>query len=274
MSIKSIFLAILWLLVFGVVVGWIWLRRIERASLYYPSSAIESTPAHHKAIFQEVQFVAADGTALHGWWIPANRPRGTVIYCHGNAGNIGTCAHLAPAFTRRGFNLFLWDYRGYGRSSGRPSERGLYEDARAAYDAVRSFSGDLPILAYGVSLGGQVAIQMAMDRPVAGLIIESSFVSAADMARRWYPRLPLHRMLSVSYDGATKAATLKGLPKIFGHAIHDQVVPFQSGRLLHGAAARPKIFVLLEGEHADGSWLQPGAAGNGELDEFLAQFKR
>jgi fermentation-respiration switch protein FrsA (DUF1100 family) len=274
MGIKGILFVILWTLALATVAGWIWLRRFERAQLYVPSADIQATPAQYQSLFQEVQFVSADDTPLFGWWIPANRPRGTVVYCRGNAGNIGGSAHLAPEFTRRGFNLFLWDYRGYGRSGGRPTERGLYEDARAAHDAASELSGGLPILAYGVSLGGPVAIQMAVDRPVAGLIVESSFASAADLAQRWYPRLPLHRLLSVSYDGAARAATLDGLPKLFGHGIRDEVVPFQSGRLLHAAAAAPKTFVLLEGEHGDGSWFTPGSPGHRELEDFLAQFKR
>jgi len=274
MSIKTILLSMLWVLALAIVVGWIFIRRFERAQLYVPSVDIQTTPAQFKSQFQEVHFIAADDTPLFGWWIRANRPRGTVIYCHGNAGNIGDSAHLASEFTRRGFNLFLWDYRGYGKSGGRPTERGLYADARAAFDAAAAVSDGLPILTYGVSLGGPVAIQLATDRPVAGIIIESSFSSAADMALRWFPRLPLHRLLSVSYDGAAKAATLEGLPKLFGHGISDSVVPFHSGRLLHGAAAQPKVFTLLEGAHGDGSWFTPGAPGNRELEDFLNQFKR
>ncbi|MDD4342545.1 MAG: alpha/beta hydrolase [Kiritimatiellae bacterium] len=274
MTFKTIMLIMLWVLALVIVAGWIYLRRFERAQLYFPSPELQTTPAQFQSQYQDVHFTAADDTPLFGWWIRANRPRGTMIYCHGNAGNIGSSAHLAPEFTRRGFNLFLWDYRGYGKSGGRPTERGLYEDARAAFDAAAAISDGLPILAYGVSLGGPVAIQLAKDRPVAGLIVESSFASAADMAQRWFPRLPLHRLLSVSYDGAATAATLEGLPKLFGHGLDDNVVPFQSGRLLHGAAAKPKGFALIDGEHGSGAWFTPDAPGNRELEAFLIQFKR
>ena len=250
------------------------LRRFERNQLYHPSPEIAATPAQFQLRFQEVQFIAADGTALTGWWIPANRPRGTVVYCHGNAGNVGSNAHVAPEFFKRGFNLLLWDYRGYGRSAGRPSEKGFYADARAAFDAAEAMSGQLPILIYGKSLGGAVAVQLATDRSAAALIVQGAFASAADMARRRYPNLPLDRLLSVSFDSAAKAATLAGLPKLFGHSPHDDVIPFQSGRILHASAAPPKTFVLLAGDHNQNSWFTPGAPGNAEFEAFLGQFKR
>ncbi len=271
---KKFFLSTLVLLAVLVAAGWIVLRRCERATLYHPSPDVASTPAQFQLRYQDVQFMASDGTPLTGWWIPATRPRGTVVYCHGNAGNIGSRAHIAPEFFKRGFNLLLWDYRGYGASGGRPSEKGFYDDARAAFDAAATLSDKLPILVYGSSLGAAVAIQLAKDRPAAALIVQGGFASAADMACRLYPHLPLDRVLSVSYDAASAAATLDGLPKLFGHSLSDETIPFQSGRLLHAAAAEPKTFVLLSGGHDDSSWFTPGAAGNADLEAFLGQFKR
>ena len=109
---KKVFLALCLLLAAAVLAGALWLRHFEYREMYAPAAAIGSTPAQFQLRYQDVQFLAADGTALTGWWIPANRPRGTVVYCHGNAGNIGGRAELAPEFVRRGFNLLLWDYRG------------------------------------------------------------------------------------------------------------------------------------------------------------------
>lgn len=248
------------------------LLRLERQQLYHPRRDIDATPAHFQLRFQEVQFTAADGVVLTGWWIPANYPRGTVVYCHGNGGNISDRAHLAPAFTRRGFNLFLWDYRGYGQSAGSPSEQGLYRDARAAFDAAQPMSRNLPIIVYGHSLGAAVACQLARERPLSGLIIEGGFASIADMTRRRFPDWPLDRFLTVKYDAAAAAATLTDLPKLFGHGPRDEVVPFQSGRLLFAAAAPPKTFAILGGAHSDSSWLTPGQPGSDELTTFLAQF--
>lgn len=271
---KTILFSMLIGVVLALGVGWIYLRRFEYNQLYAPSPDITATPAQFQLRYQDVKFLASDGTSLAGWWIPANRPRGTVVYCRGNAGNIGTSVHIAPEFFRRGFNLLLWDYRGYGRSGGTPSEKGLYNDARAAYDAAADMSGKLPVIIYGLSLGGAVAIQLAVDRPADALIVEATFASAADIARRRYPNLPLDRLLSASYDSAVKVAGLDGLPKLFGHSIQDETVPFQSGRILHGAAAAPKTFVILSGDHNASSWFAPGGAGQAELDAFLDQFKR
>jgi len=263
------------ILVLGIVVlgAWVWLRWFEYHSLYYPERDVTTTPARFQVRYQEVQFVAPDGVSLAGWWIPANRPCATVVYCSGNAGNIGHRAHLAPEFYRRGFNLLLWDYRGYGQSSGRPSEKGLYADATAAFDAAEALSGKLPVMVYGHSIGAAVAIQVACERPVAGLVVEAGFASAADLARRRFPRLPSDRLLSVSYDAAARAMTLSGLSKLFGHSLDDDVIPFQSGRILHGAAAAPKTFAILAGDHTHASWFSPGAPGNAELEAFLARFK-
>ena len=271
---KKVLLSISFLLVAAGLAGWIWLRRFERGHLYHPVAEIAATPAQFSLRYQDVQFNAADGTPLAGWWIPANSPRGTVVFCHGNAVNVGDVAVLAPEFFKRGFNLLLWDYRGYGASAGRPSEKGIYADARAAFDAAQAMSDKLPILVYGHSLGAAVAIQLAQDRPVAGLIVDGGFLSTADLARRFYPHLPFDRLLSEAYDSGPKVAALAGLPKLFGHSPTDQTVPFQSGRLLHGAAANPKIFVLLAGAHSDHSWFASGAPGNAPFEAFLAQFKR
>jgi uncharacterized protein len=271
---KTIFLFGLAILVLGFIVGWIYLRHFEFNRLYHPSPFIEVTPAQFQLRYQDVQFMASDDVSLTGWWIPANRPRGTVIFCHGNAGNIGTVASFAPEFFKRGFNVLLWDYRGYGQSGGRISEKGIYRDARAAFDAAKAMGKNLPIILYGQSLGGAVAVHLATERPVDGLIIEASFSSAADMASRWYPSFPLHKLLSVSFDSASLSAELEGLPKLFGHSPHDEVIPFQSGRILHSSAAFPKTFALLSGGHNDNSWFIPGEAGNEELEAFFAAYKR
>ena len=106
---KKVFLSILFLLAVSAASGWIALRRFERNQLYHPASAVAITPSQFQLRYQDVQFSASDGTPLSGWWIPANLPRGTVVYCHGNSGNVGTAAHVAPEFYRRGFNLLLWD---------------------------------------------------------------------------------------------------------------------------------------------------------------------
>ena len=252
----------------------LWLRHLERAVLYHPAAAIAETPADHHLRYQTVRFRASDGTQLEGWWIPCRNARATVVYCHGNAGNRSGDARWAPFFARQRMNVLFWDYRGYGGSEGRPSEDGLRRDAQAAFDAAAESAPDLPVVLYGHSLGGAVAARLAQDRPAAGLVLDGTFASARDMAARLYPDWPVGPFLSVRYDTAACTAALPGLPKLIGHSPDDAVVPFQSARTLHAAAAQPKAFVLLSGSHAAHSWFADNGTGNPELIEFLSQFTR
>ena len=252
----------------------LWLRHLERAVLYHPAAAIAETPADHHLRYQTVRFRASDGTQLEGWWIPCRNARATVVYCHGNAGNRSEDARWAPFFARQRMNVLLWDYRGYGGSEGRPSEDGLRRDAQAAFDAAAESAPGLPVILYGHSLGGAVAAGLAQDRPAAGLILEGTFASARDMAARLYPAWPVAPFLSVRFDTAAGTAALSGLPKLIGHSPDDDVVPFQSGRTLHAAAAAPKVFVLLAGPHDAHSWLTDNGTGNAELLDFLSKFPK
>ncbi len=245
------------------------LRRAERAALYQPVRDLAETPADHHCRFQNVIFRSTDGTRLQGWWIPRPNARATLLYCHGGDSNRAADARWIGFFARNRMNVFLWDYRGYGDSEGVPSETGLRRDAIAAFDAAAGTAPDLPVVLFGHALGAAVAARLALERPAAGLVLDSPFASAADMARRLRPDLPLARFLSVEYDTAACLAALPGLPKIIGHSPADAVIPFQSARTLLAAAAPPKTFVVLEGAHGDHSWFRDGAPGNAELSAFL-----
>lgn len=266
-------MVLLLLLAAAFVAGLLLLRRAERSVLYHPSPTLSATPADHHLRYQNVLFRASDGTRLEGWWIPCRNARATLLYCHGNASNRSADAQWAPFFARHRMNVLLWDYRGYGGSEGTPSEKGLRCDARAAFDAAAESAPGLPVIVCGHSLGGAVAARLALDRPVAGLILDSTFASAADMASRMYPHLPvpLAPFLSVEYDTAASTAALPGIPKIIGHSPTDEIIPFQSARALHAAAAAPKSFVLLDGSHANHSWFRDGA-GSAELSDFLSRW--
>jgi hypothetical protein len=259
----------------GALVAWWAVRALEMRTVYRPEREVRRTPGDLKIRFQEVEFLSQDGvTQLHGWWIPAVRARGTVVYCHGNGGNIGDYAGVAADFNGRRLNLLLWDYRGYGKSLGVPGERGIRQDAMAAYEVAAEMAPELPIVIYGFSLGGAVAARLAADRAgcegpaPAGLVVESSFASARDVGKRWHPHAPLWMMQS-RYDSTGAVARLEGLPKLFGHSRDDSVLPWETGRLLFEAAAEPKEFAELEGDHLDSSWRKPGGAGFSELEAFL-----
>src|SRR4051794_25111476 len=148
------------------------LRRVLDSLLYFPDRALEATPADAGLEFRELRFATEDGERLHAWWVPAAVPSaGHVLLCHGNAGNIADRVAHAALLSAAGLDVLLFDYRGYGRSSGRPSEQGIYRDARAALDALHAQRGmdASRVLYLGESLGGAVALALALERPPAGL---------------------------------------------------------------------------------------------------------
>jgi len=235
--------------------AWLCLRWFEWKSLYYPDRKMDELPSDAGLEYEEVWFVAEDGTRLHGWWIPHPEARGTVIHLHGNAGNISSRIWIAADLNRLKLNVFLFDWRGYGLSRGLPREKGLYRDARAAYEVVRAKYDDAenpPVILHGQSLGGAVAAQLALDKPCRGLIIESSFSSVPDMARVMYPALPAVLIRS-RFDTASKMPKLK-IPVIVAHSRTDDLVPYEQGRKIFEAANEPKTFCELSGGHNEAGW--------------------
>ena len=246
---------IIWVLV-ALAAVWAYLRFFEWRNLYYPAKEIDSTPATFGLQYEDVNFISEDGRLLHGWWIPHPEARGTVIHCHGNAGNIGDRAWMAADLHRLKVNVFLFDYRGYGKSRGLPTEQGTYRDARAAYEVVRARHQDAetpPVVVHGQSLGGAVAIQLALDKPVRAVIVESSFSSVIDMGQRLYPLMPIKWFCRFRYDSASKVRSLD-VPKLFAHSPQDDLIPYDIGEQLYRAAMQPKEFVVLEGSHNDAGW--------------------
>ena len=234
-------------------------RLFEWKSLYYPTRSLDVTPSDVDLAFEEVNFVAEDGVRLHGWWIPGESGKGTILFCHGNGGNISHRVGWARELHETGWNLFLFDYRGYGKSRGFPTEKGTYRDARAAYEVIRARYDDIeqpPVVVLGRSLGGAVAVQLALDKPVLGLVLENTFPSVPEMARELYPFLP-RPLIKFRYDAASKIDDL-ALPKLIAHSPHDEIVPYDMGRKLFDVAADPKAFAELKGGHNDTAWLTPG----------------
>ena len=236
--------------------AWLFVRWFEWRSVFVPSRAMSGDPSQEGLAFEDVFFMTEDAKLLHGWWIPHPAARGTVLYCHGNAGNIGGRVGLCRDLHRLRVNLFIFDYRGYGRSKGWPTEQGTYRDARAAYEVVRARYGDAedpPVIVYGASLGGAVASQLALDKPVRGVVVESSFPSAADVGDVLYPWLPVRAICIFRYDAARRLARVNA-PKLLASSRDDQLIPFELGMRLYDAAAPPKQFVELRGPHDEAGW--------------------
>lgn len=225
------------------------LRPLLNALLYFPSRSVAQTPAAAGLTYRDVALTTSDRRQLHGWWI-AHRgaePRGHVLLCHGNAGNIGDRVVHADLLTAAGFDVLLFDYRGYGSSSGRPDEQGTYRDARAALEWLRHEPGVDParILYLGESLGGAVALELALAHEPAGLVLLSAFTSVRDMARRHYRAIP-PAIVPDAYPSLRLVANLRA-PLLVLHGDDDMIVPVEHGRALFDAAPEPRKLVVLPG---------------------------
>ena len=226
--------------------------------LYLPSRDILETPEE----FVELALETEDGERLHGWWIPASAPAiGHVLLFHGNAGNIGDRVPHVALLSAAGFDVLSFDYRGYGRSSGRPSEHGISLDARAAREALLRQDGvdSARVLYLGESLGGAIALALAVELPPAGLILQSTFTSVRDMARLHYPFIP-RALVPDAYPSLRIIPRLRA-PLLVLHGSDDPVVPLMDGEALYEAAPDPKRIEVFAGAgHNDliGSSLDPG----------------
>ena len=240
------------------LVAWGCREGVERALIYAPVRELAGTPASLGLAYQDVWFRAEDGVRLHGWLIPGTRPL-TLLWCHGNAGNIShRLDNIREIHHRLGIGVFIFDYRGYGQSDGSPTEGGLYGDARAAREAlVRSLGIPVEQVVYfGRSLGAAVALDLAIVHPPRGLILESPFLSVRAMANRTVPGSGFFfksRFDSLAMIGRFQA------PLLILHGDADEVVPYEHGRRLWEAASEPKAFYTIAGAHHNDTYLVGGS---------------
>lgn len=209
--------------------------------LYFPSRAQGDTPAAAGLAYEDLEVSTEDGERLHAWWIPARAPSaGHVLLCHGNAGNVAGRVIHAKLLVDAGLDVLLFDYRGYGRSSGAPDEEGTYRDARAARVALLGRPGaDASRLIYlGESLGGAVALALALEAPPRGLVLQSAFSSVRDMGRLHYPMVPAV-LVPDAYPSLRRIRELKA-PLLVLHGDRDDIVPLSQGQALFAAAPEPK----------------------------------
>ena len=195
----------------------------------------------------ERTLTTADGVRLHAWFAPGPTDAPTLVWSHGNGGNIADRGGVLVALAARGLAVLAYDYRGYGRSAGRPSEAGVYRDAEAAYDSERA-RGVSPsrIVAFGESLGGAVAIRLATERPCAGVAVVSTFTSMQDVGRRHYGTLAM--LAGNRFDSLSRVRRI-GVPLFVAHGDEDEIVPYALGESLFAAAPEPKRFLRVAGAH-------------------------
>lgn len=238
---------------YGVLMLVLFLR--QDSMIYYPDLGgreYEATPAQLGMPYEAVTLTASDGIRLDAWYIPAENARGTLLYAHGNGGNISHRLDAIRMFHDMGLSVFIFDYRGYGKSTGEPSEEGTYRDAEAAWQHLTVQRGIAPtrIVTYGESLGGAVAAQLATRHPPAALVLASGFTSVPDMAAELYPWLPVRWISRYRYN-TRRALQDVHAPVLVMHSREDDIIPYSHGRALYEAAHEPKHFVELRGGHND-----------------------
>ncbi|OQW35499.1 MAG: peptidase [Nitrospira sp. SG-bin1] len=220
---------------------------------------------------EDVWFQSSDGVRLFGWYVETTADRPVLLWCHGNAGNIINRLDNLRFLYQMGLSIFLFDYRGYGKSQGvRPSEKGLYEDAYGAYDYLtkgRKIRAERIVL-FGRSLGASVAGELATQRPATGLILESSFSSIEAVARLHYGGFLAHWFLGAEFRLVDRLPNLS-LPKLIIHGDRDDIIPIKLGRHIFDVAKPPKEWYVIQGADHNNTYLVGGRAYFLRLAEFI-----
>jgi fermentation-respiration switch protein FrsA (DUF1100 family) len=234
-----------------------------------PGRALTASPSDMGLDYENVSLTTSDNERLHGWYVPAARARGVVLFFHGNAGNISHRLDSIAIFNQLGLDTLIIDYRGYGESSGKTTEQGSYLDAQAAWDYLveeRGVPADR-IIIFGRSLGGAIGAWLGSHQSPAALIIESSFTSGVDMGRRLYPFLPVRLITRLKYPVKEYASRLQS-PVLVVHSRDDEIIPFEMGEAIYAAVKQPKTLLELHGDHNAGFYLSRQTYIPG-LDRFI-----
>ena len=227
--------------------------RVQTGLVFYPSYSIDQTPADLDWDFDEVT-LAAGRNVTRGWYLPTPQERkGVVLFSHGNAGNITHRLGTALIYRDLAYDIFLYDYGGYGLSTGSPSEERCYEDIRSAWDYLTEVRGIDPreIVLHGRSLGGGPTSQLAVEVKPAGVILESTFTSVPDMAKKMFPFIPTEFLVTIDFDNAARVQGISS-PLLVVHGPGDSLIPFSHGQRLFELGQEPKTFLEIEGDHNEG----------------------
>jgi fermentation-respiration switch protein FrsA (DUF1100 family) len=225
----------------------------ENSLIFFPTRFPDGNWNPWGIAWEDAWCTAADGTKIHGWYVPHERPRAVILFCHGNGGNVTHRDHVIRALHDRvGAAVLVFDYRGYGKSEGKPDEAGVLADARAARTWLAQKAGvdESRIVLMGESLGGAVAVDLAADGARA-LILESTFSSMPDVAAFHYPWAPVRLLMRTQFNSAAKIRSYHG-PLYQSHGDRDSIVPLKFATRLFDAANEPKRFLLVNGaDHND-----------------------
>jgi fermentation-respiration switch protein FrsA (DUF1100 family) len=233
-----------------------------------PGRNLDATPDAIGLAFEDVTLETSDGVSVHGWFVPGESGR-VLLYFHGNAGNISHRLYSIREWRDLGLSVFIIDYRGYGQSSGKPTEKGLYRDGETAWRYLTGERGIAPqnIVLFGRSLGGSVASWLAAQERPAGLIVESSFTSVPDIGQEAYPWLPVRWLTRFKHETRDEVGKVTS-PVLVVHSRDDEIIPFHHGEAIFAAANEPKTFLEIRGGHNDGHAVSATVYRDG-MQEFL-----
>ncbi|MBU1231512.1 MAG: alpha/beta hydrolase [Proteobacteria bacterium] len=267
--------SLLLMAVFGYSLFLVFLYLYQDRMLFLPnipSRIVDRSPSAVGLAYESVDLVTGDNIHLDGWFIPAPEKRGVILFCHGNAGNISHRFDSLLLFHRLGFSTLIFDYRGYGRSQGRPSEAGTYLDVEAAWQYLTRERSVAPfrIVLFGRSLGAAVAVHQAAVHTPGALIVESSFTSVPDRAAELYPFLPVRWLSRLDYNVQEQLQRVS-CPVLVVHSRDDEIIPFSHGRALFAQANEPKQFLEIGGGHNDG-FILAGQTYVQALDGFFSEW--
>lgn len=260
---------LLGVLLVGFLSGcWNW---FVESQVFFPGTNIEQTPHDLNLPFEDIWFTSSDSVRLHGWLIPASSANRLLLFCHGNAGNISHRLDNVRLLHNMGISVFIFDYRGYGRSQGRISEQGFYQDSEAAYEVAREWTEKhgAKLVIFGRSLGGIAATHLGATKDCDGLILESTFTNMGAMARAHYP-LPFAETLLKYRLNAVGEIVHVRVPILFFHGDKDTIVPIKLGRELFEAAPNPKEFVVLPGAGHNDTYFVGGPDYFKKITSFFA----
>ncbi len=253
----------------------------QSSYVYYPTQEIGLTPAYYDLDYEELRLDTEDGETIHAWFVygrgaiglrdvtgEEEKAKATILFCHGNGGNRGDRVYTLEILCRMGFDVLIFDYRGYGGSSGAPGEAGTYKDAASCWRHLVKNRDIAPenIVVFGRSLGGAVAAWLAEKKSPGALVVESTFTSAPDMGVEMFPFLPT-RLLSRFKYRTIERIRKSNCPVLIAHSRDDEMIPFEHGRRLFSAADEPKVFVEMSGSHNTG-----GLESDPAYQERLAMF--
>lgn len=261
-----------WMLAVVIVASWA--CSLERRFIFYPDKVVDLTPGRLGMKYEEVYFRTDDGLRLHGWFVPAEGAGATLVWFHGNAGNISHRVDNLKLFhDRLQVNVFLFDYREYGKSEGVVSEEGTYRDGEAAlrYLAGRTDVDPRRIVLFGQSLGTAVAVELAARGARHPLILEAPFTSIVDMARRAFPFLPVSLLVRTRYDSIAKIERVAA-PVLILHGDRDEMIPYRQGLRLFEAAKEPKEFFTIVGARHNDTHIAGGEPYLRALRSFIRRF--